>query len=168
MLCWTLQSFDKLHNRGHTMYNFKAVLPSACAYYCHLPHKVYFCIQTYITLQLHTPRLANFGFDFRTRSIRMRRLREKWLTIIQPRHAICRNCSRFKICTQWPSFHKLRVQECLCNEGWHPFDIKLSSLFTSLDEGAASLSMSNGIVSAHGVCVGFRRQCLFSHAYSWC
>lgn len=119
-ICRTSQSFDKFHNRGHTMYNFKAVLPSACAFYCHLPYKVHFCIQTYITLQLHIPRLAYFGFDFRTRSIRVRRWREKRLTISQPRHAICRNCSRSKIWTQWPSFHKLRVQECLCNDGWHP------------------------------------------------
>jgi len=119
-LCRTVQSFDKLRNRGHTMYIFKAVLPRACASYCHLPHKVHFCIHTYITLQLHTLRLANFGFNFRTRSIRVRRWREKWPTVSQPRHAICRNCSRSKICTQWPLFHKLRVQECLCNDGWHP------------------------------------------------
>jgi len=55
------------------MYNFRAVLPRACAYYCHLPHEVQFCIHTYITLQLHASRLANFDFDFRARSIRVRR-----------------------------------------------------------------------------------------------
>jgi hypothetical protein len=149
---WTVHSFEKLHNRGQSMYNFTAELSNSYAYYCHLPHKyttpLYPYVQVYYSTAGYTT-TDKFWFRFYNKfdTCALSRWRENWLTISQARHAICRTCSRSKMCTQWPSLHKLRVRYGLCNYGWRPsksqFYIQLSSLFTSLDEAADSRSMSS-------------------------